>query len=282
MDFIKMQGTGNDFVMINALRVERDWPKLAVAMCDRHFGVGADGIVLVAPSDAADLKMRMFNPDGSEAEMCGNGIRCFAKYAIEEGLAPGERAQLTIETLAGLRTTTARMDGRYVRSVRVGMGKPRLAPKEIPVAASGSGPVIDHAIRVNGTSFKVTCVSMGNPHAVAFVDEPVSGLPLEVLGPKVEHDKFFPKRVNFEVANIVDKRHVTSRVWERGAGLTLACGTGACAVMVAAHLKGLVGDSVEVKVPGGALNIEWDGKGEVFLEGSAETVFRGTWPSNGR
>ena len=277
MDFAKMHGTGNDFVLIDGRGQERDWSGLAVGLCDRHYGVGADGILVVAPSQVADFRMRMFNPDGSEAEMCGNGIRCFTKYVIEEGIAPDGRSELRIETLAGIHQVTARPAGGVVRAVRVGMGRPRFKPAEIPVAASGRERVMDHPIKVDGTDLRVTCLSMGNPHAVAFVDQPVGQWPLEHLGPKVEHHDFFPKRVNFGIVNVLDRGHLAARVWERGAGPTLACGSGACAVAVAARLHDMIDETVDITLPGGDLRVQWDGSGEVWLEGPAELVFKGTW-----
>ena len=277
-----MQGAGNDYVVIGPRNPACDWSRLAVRMCDRHYGVGADGLLIVGPSEAADFRMRMFNPDGSEAEMCGNGIRCFAKYVIDEGLAPGERTDLTIETQAGLHAVSARIEGGAVSSVRVGMGTPRFAAEQIPVAASGLERVVDHPLDVDGDRFLVTCLSMGNPHAVTFVDRPVAELPLERIGPMVEHHPFFPNRVNFEVAQVHDRARMSVRVWERGVGETLACGTGACAVAVAARVKGLIDGAVEIALPGGTLQVEWDGEGEVWMEGPAETVFKGVWPDEAR
>jgi diaminopimelate epimerase len=221
--------------------------------------------------------MRMFNPDGSEAEMCGNGIRCLAKYAVERGIATPTDGAITVDTLAGrLRCEVSGADGRVER-VRVSMGRPRLAPDEIPVLAESSGPVLDLPVRVEGGDFRVTCVSMGNPHAVHFTEEPVEAIDLEHIGPRVEHHSAFPRRVNFEVANVLGRDRLRMRVWERGAGLTLACGTGACATAVAARLRGLVDDVVDVELPGGTVRIEWDGAGEVYLSGPAETVFEGRW-----
>ena len=282
MDFTKMQGAGNDYVVIGPRHPACDWSRLAVRMCDRHYGVGADGLLIVGPSEAADFRMRMFNPDGSEAEMCGNGIRCFAKYVIDEGLAPGERTDLAIETQAGLHAVSARIEGGAVSSVRVGMGTPRFAAEQIPVAASGLERVVDHPLDVDGDRFLVTCLSVGNPHAVTFVDRPVVELPLERIGPIVEHHPFFPNRVNFEVVQVHDRARMSVRVWERGVGETLACGTGACAVAVAARVKGLTDGAVEIALPGGTLQVEWDGKGEVWMEGPAETVFKGVWPDEDR
>ncbi len=278
MHFVKMQGAGNDFIVLDARKGDRDWPKLARAMCDRHFGVGGDGILLVAPSQKADFKMRIINQDGSEAEMSGNGMRCFVKYVIDEGLAQAKDGELRIETLAGILHVKAMLAGGKVARVRVAMGKPRLQPTEIPVSAPGQGPILDYHLHVDGQELKVSCVSMGNPHAVAFLSDPVDQWPLETLGPQVERHPFFPRRVNFEIVNVIDRGHLKSRVWERGAGITLACGTGACATAVAARLKGLIDDSVEIAEPGGVVKVEWDGQGEVFLEGPAALTFRGEWP----
>ena len=279
VDFVKMHGTGNDFILLDARTLQQDWPALAVKMCDRHFGIGGDGILLVAPSAKADFLMRMFNPDGSESEMCGNGVRCFAKYVMDSGLLPAKRSQMTVDTLAGVLPLTATLgtDG-LVRRIRVGMGTPCFTPKDIPVAADGAARIVDHPLQVAGDTFHVTCLSMGNPHAVAFLDQSVDQVPLEAVGPLVEHHPFFPRRVNFEIVNVIDRAHLKMRVWERGAGLTLSCGSGACAVAVAAQIKGLAGPTVDIDLPGGTLRLEWDGMGQVWLEGPAELVFRGQWP----
>jgi diaminopimelate epimerase len=278
MRFTKMQGTGNDFVLVEPQGREEDWSKLAVAMCDRHFGVGADGLILVLPAEGADLRMRMFNPDGSEAEMCGNGIRCFAKYAVERGLAPASDGRLTVDTLAGVLTAEVSGDGGRVERVRTSMGAPRFAPAEIPVSVEMEPPIRNLSLEVEGRTVAVTCVSMGNPHAVHFYAQPVSRYPLEEVGPKVEHHSLFPQRVNFEVARVLNRESMEARVWERGAGATLACGSGASAAMVAAHIQGMVDEKVDIKLPGGTLTIEWDGEGEVYLSGPAAEVFVGEWP----
>jgi diaminopimelate epimerase len=276
--FVKMHGTGNDFVLLEPQAGEKDWSRLAVAMCDRHFGVGADGLLLVLPSERADLRMRMFNPDGSEAEMCGNGVRCFAKYAVERGLVQPRDGRLTIETPAGVLTTEVVLAEGRAERVRTSMGVPRFAPAEIPVAAEAEPPLKNLSLDVEGQTVAVSCVSMGNPHAVHFSARPVSGYPLEEIGPRVEHHKLFPQRVNFEVARVLSRDLIEARVWERGAGPTLACGSGACAVMVAAHVDGRVDDRVDIRLPGGTLTIEWDGRGEVYLSGPAAEVFSGEWP----
>ena len=278
MKFTKLHGAGNDFVLVDALSLDRDWAKLAVAVCDRHFGVGADGLLLVLPSDSADLRMRMYNPDGSEAEQCGNGVRCFVKYAIERSLVSLQEGAMTVQTAAGVLTTQATVTEGRVDSVRVAMGRPRFAPQEIPVAVEAEPPLTDLSLEVDGQTLAVTCLSMGNPHAVLSWTQPVDAYPLEMIGPKVERHPLFPNRVNFEVARVLSRDRIEARVWERGAGATLACGSGAAAVMVAARLQDLVDDRAEVRLPGGTLTLEWDGKGEVYLTGPAVEVFEGEWP----
>ena len=277
MKFVKMHGTGNDFVLVEAQADERDWLRLAQAMCDRHFGVGADGLILVLPSSRADVRMRMFNPDGSEAEMCGNGLRCIVKYAVEGGLAHPRDGRIDVETPAGVLSAQTFSDGRTVERVRVSMGVPRFAPAEIPVLVEAKRPIVDLPLEVAGHELRLTCVSMGNPHAVHFLDGPVAAFPLEEVGPLVEHHSLFPQRVNFEVAQVLAADRIEARVWERGAGPTLACGSGASATVVAARLQSRVGERVDITLPGGTLVIEWDGGGEVYLTGPAERVFAGEW-----
>ena len=281
MEFTKMQGMGNDYILIDAREMERDWAKVAVALCDRHFGVGSDGILLICPSNVADYRMRIFNPDGSEAEACGNGIRMFTKYVVEKGLMAPDATQVKIETLGGVGMVTTFKDNGSVKSTRASMGAPRLKPHEIPVALQDDLDLVKgYPITVDGMTLKVTCVSMGNPHAVCFMDDPVDQFPLSEVGPKVEQHPLFPQRVNFEIANVIDRSHVKVRVWERGAGETLACGSGACAVTVAGRLHDAADSPLEVDLPGGTLTIEWDGEGEVYLFGPAEYVFTGEWEEN--
>ena len=278
MKFVKMQGTGNDFLFVEARDdSERDWEALSRAMCDRHYGAGADGVILVLPSDRADVRMRLFNADGSEAEVSGNGVRCLVKYAIERKLAAPRDGRLRIEAVHGVLEAEASMTGRSVSAVRLSMGPPRFAPNEVPVVAEME-PVIDFPLEVDGQRLEVTCLSMGNPHAVLFVDEPVESYPLELIGPKVEDYVAFPERVNFGVAQVQAPDRMALRVWERGVGETLACGTGCCAALVAARMKARAGDRVEIEQPGGVLTVEWDGKGDVYLSGPAEFVFEGEWP----
>jgi diaminopimelate epimerase len=273
-----MHGAGNDFILVDGRGMERDWPSLAQAMCERNTGVGADGILLALPSAHAAARMRVFNADGSEAEQCGNGLRCFAKYVVEAGMARPQGDRLTVETIAGdIDIDLIRQNGAIVGAT-TDMGLPRFSPAEIPVAVEKAPPVLDLPLSVGEVSFDVNCVSMGNPHAVHFVEQPVGDFPLREIGPRVEHHDLFPARVNFEVARVLDRRHIESRTWERGVGETQACGTGAAAIMVAAHLHGLVDDVVEVKEPGGVLTLRWPGSGNVILSGPAAFVYRGDWP----
>ena len=283
MEFTKMHGAGNDYVYVDARAMpDRDWNSLSRAISDRHFGVGGDGLILVMDSDVADLQMRMFNSDGSEGEMCGNGIRCFAKYAIERGIVSPSSELVTVDTLAGVRTVYPRYDGTAVGSARVSMGKPHFVPRDIPVALDPAisdqpGPIVNYAVHPGDFRLFMTFVSMGNPHAVTFIDQPVEEFPLHNIGPLVERHPIFPRRVNFEIVNIGEDGNLDARVWERGSGETMACGTGACAIGVASRLLGHTGDRVTIRLPGGSLDIEWDGNGEVFLEGPATEVFSGVW-----
>jgi diaminopimelate epimerase len=272
MKFAKMQATGNDFVLIEAGEMERDWPELARAMCHRHFGVGSDGLILILPSKVAELGMRMFNPDGSEAEACGNGLRCVARYALEKGLA-GAGREFRVETLDGVRKVKA-----VEKGIQVDMGVPRFKPEEIPMQVEEQLDIImDYPVAVAGEKLLLTCLSMGNPHAVLFVPGEVTEFLLATVGPQVENHPIFPNRVNFEIADVLGRNKVRARVWERGAGETLSCGSGACAVAIAARLHGQVDSHVDIILPGGTLAVDWDGIGEVMLSGPAELVFWGEW-----
>jgi diaminopimelate epimerase len=275
--FVKMQGTGNDFLLVETEGEGRDWGALAREMCDRHYGIGADGLMLVLPSREADVRMRLFNADGSEAEVSGNGVRCLVKYAVERGLARPRDGRVRVEAASGVLEAELFGDERCVDRVRLSMGAPRFAPREVPVLTEMEPPILDMPLEVGGRTLAVTCLSMGNPHAVLFLDGPVEEYPLEDVGPEVERHSAFPARVNFGVARVLARDRMELRVWERGVGETLACGSGSSAAMVAARLKGLVGDSVDIKQPGGALTVEWDGRGEVYLSGPAEFVFEGEW-----
>ncbi len=273
-----MQGAGNDFLLVDGTGQVRDWPSLAKAMCERNFGAGADGLLVALPSSTAAVRMRLFNADGSEAEMSGNGVRCFAKFVVDEGLARPDGDSLSVETGAGRIVVRLSLDKGSVTGATVDMGRPRLAAAEIPVAVERGPPILDLPLQAGGRELAVNCVSMGNPHAVHFVTSPVVDFPLREIGPLVERHALFPARVNFEIARVLDRGHIESRTWERGVGETLACGTGASAIMVAAWLKGYVGDAVDIQERGGVLSLRWDGSGSVFLSGPATYVYRGEWP----
>ncbi len=280
MRLTKLHGLGNDYLFYTPSPGEEeqpDWSDLARRASDRHFGVGADGLILALPSAVADLRMRIFNADGSEAEMCGNGIRCLAKYAVEERLVDPTAERLRIETLAGILTIDLVRQGGEVVGARVDMGQPRLRPVDIPVAVEGEGPILDYPLVVDGVQLRLAFVSMGNPHAVHFVETDPDEFPLERIGPLVEHHPLFPRRTNFQVVQVLDRHRVKHRVWERGAGLTLASGTSAAAVCVAGCLKGLLESPVVDSLPGGELLLEWDGKGSVFMTGPAVRVFDAEW-----
>ena len=285
MNFTKMQGAGNDFIVVEASNMLRDWSSLAISMCDRHFGIGADGLLILLPSDRADLRLRIFNPDGSEAEACGNGLRCLVKYVVDKGLLPGELEgikEILVETVAGIRKVKIHKASGKLTKIQAGMGIPKFEVKDIPVAIEPDkgnlvNIMINYQIIIGGRELLLNFISMGNPHAVYFWQYPVSHFPLSQLGPEVERHKIFPNRVNFEIARVINRGQIEARVWERGAGETLACGSGACAVAVAAQLYGYIDNKVDIKLPGGILNVEWDGVGEVLLSGPTEKVFTGEW-----
>lgn len=276
MRFTKMQGLGNDYVYVNCFKEKIDNPpELARRISDRHFGVGSDGLIMINPSDKADFEMEMYNADGSRGEMCGNGIRCVAKYVYDYGLT--DKTSISVETLGGIKYLDLTVQDGKVKLVKVNMGRPELAPSKVPVAAEGDRAV-DEPITVDGKEYRMTCVSMGNPHAVIFTDCDIRELPLEEIGPKFENHERFPKRVNTEFVRVLDRRTAEMRVWERGSGETLACGTGACAVAVACVLNGLTEDEVTVRLLGGDLQIKWDRENDiVYMTGPAEVVFDGEW-----
>ena len=278
MKFTKMHGAGNDYVYVNAFEQDRDWAEVSRMISDRHTGIGADGLIIAIPSDKADFQMRMFNADGSEGEMCGNGIRCLVAFAIDEGIVRKNEGLKTVETGAGVLTVTPEFNGNEMTNASVGMGYPVFEPSKVPVnILVGDWPILNYPLAVDGYDLELTFVSMGNPHAIAFIDDDVDDFPLESVGPKVENHSLFPNKVNFEITNVLTERHVKTRVWERGSGITMACGTGACAVMAAAKLKNLVGDCVEVELPGGILEVRWTGCGELIMRGPVKTVFKGEW-----
>jgi len=273
MKFTKWQGCGNDFVLIDCREQEpADYAVLSVKVCDRHYGIGADGILVVLLSDVADFRMRIFNTDGSEAEMCGNGIRCFARYIYDCGLT--EKTEFTVETGAGILVPKIILEDGVVTGVRVDMGEPHLLGEEIPVAGYEGKKVIGEPIIVEGTTYQMTAVSMGNPHCVVFVDD-VEHFPIESIGTKFEHHVMFPRKTNTEFVEVKDCSHVRMRVWERGAAITLACGTGSCATLVAGVLNGKLNRKAEVRLDGGKLLVEWAENNHVFMTGPAELVFVG-------
>lgn len=275
MKFTKMHGCGNDYVYVNGFTemVDSDKkPEVVRFLSDRHFGIGGDGVIFINPSEVADFEMEMWNADGTRAEMCGNGIRCVAKYVYDFGLT--DKTEVSIVSAGKIKYITMTLKEGKVDMVRVNMGAPILQALEVPVV-SEKEQVVDEEIVVEGVSYKMTCVSMGNPHAVVFVDD-VKDFPLETIGPKFENHERFPKRTNTEFVKVIDKKTVEMRVWERGTGETLACGTGCCAIAVACVLNGLTENSITVKVLGGELQITWDKKENlVYMTGPATTVFRG-------
>lgn len=281
MRFTKMHGCGNDYIYVDGAKEhipEQEKPEIVRKLSDRHFGIGGDGVIFINPSDVADFEMEMYNADGSRAEMCGNGIRCVAKYVYDKGLT--DKEQITVVSCGKVKTIELVVEGSEsegrgrVAKARVNMGSPILAPTEIPVRAEGER-VVDETILVGGTEYRMTCVSMGNPHAVIFTDD-VADLKLEQIGPKFENHERFPNRTNTEFVEVLDRKTVFMRVWERGTGETLACGTGCCATAVACILNGLTEEEITVKLLGGELQIKWEREENVvYMTGPAATVFEG-------
>ena len=275
MKFTKMHGCGNDYIYVDGTKeilTPQEKPEVVRCLSDRHFGIGGDGVIFINPSREADFEMEMYNMDGSRAEMCGNGIRCVAKFVYDKGLT--DKTSISVISCGKIKYLTLSIENGKVSTVRVNMGSPILKAKDIPVI-SDKEEVIGDEIEVAGETYKMTCVSMGNPHAVVFVDE-VAGLPLEKIGPLFENHVRFPKRVNTEFVKVLDENTVEMRVWERGTGETLACGTGACATVVACVLNGLTKEQVTVKLLGGNLQIQWDRVSNlIYMTGPATTVFEG-------
>ncbi len=276
MKFTKMQGCGNDYVYINGFTEKiGDKPAFVRAVSDRHFGVGGDGAIFINPSEEADFEMEMYNADGTRAEMCGNGIRCVAKYVYDKGLT--DREQISIVSFGNVKYVDLYVENGLVRSVKVNMGAPVLEAKMVPVNSAMERSV-DEPITVNGKEYRMTCVSMGNPHAVVFMEN-IAKLDIASIGPLFENHEVFPNRTNTEFVEVVDRTHVNMRVWERGTGETLACGTGCCATVAACVLNGLTEDEVTVRVLGGEIDIRWDrNKNLIYMTGPAETVFEGEFP----
>ena len=282
MKFTKMHGCGNDYVYVDCTKeVIPDIEATAIRVSDRHFGIGSDGLILIKSSEVADFEMDMYNADGSRGKMCGNGIRCVAKYVYDHGLT--NKTEITVDTQAGIKTLQLTVCDGKVSKVCVDMGEPVLIPQEIPVKASVLGladdqreAIVAQPFTVANSSYDITCVSMGNPHCITFIDEDVRSFPLESIGPLFEKHELFPEGVNTEFVNIIDKEHLRMRVWERGSGETLACGTGACAVAVASYLNGFTGRNVDIELMGGHLEIAYDeATNHVFMTGPATEVFSG-------
>lgn len=278
MKFTKMHGCGNDYIYINGATekiAKEDKPDFVRKISDRHFGVGGDGAIFINPSDEADFEMEMYNADGSRAEMCGNGIRCVAKYVYDKGLT--DKTDISVISCGRIKYLKLLIKDGKVDTVRVNMGAPELKPENIPVAVEGRESVISEPIMVCGTEYKMTCVSMGNPHAVVFMDN-VEDLKIEQIGPYFENHELFPNRTNTEFVKVLNRKNVQMRVWERGTGETLACGTGCCATVVACILNGLTDEAVTVKLLGGELEIEWDRSNNlVYMTGPAVTAFEGEY-----
>ncbi len=276
IEFVKMHGLGNDYVYIDAINQNiNNKNELAKKVSDRHFGIGSDGMILICKSDIADFRMQMFNSDGTEAEMCGNGIRCVGKFVYDNGYT--DKENIEIETLAGVKKLKLYVQNGKVEKVKVDMGEPILEPNKIPVISSEE-PVKDLNLNIMDRNFKFTCISMGNPHAVTFIDEDVNEFDIEKYGKLVEINAAFPQRTNVEFINVLDKNTIKMRVWERGAGETLACGTGACASAVASFLNGFTERNVIVELLGGNLEIEWNEEdNHIYMTGPATTVYKGIY-----
>lgn len=273
MEFTKMQGCGNDYVYVNGFENKIDNPnKLSEIVSDRHFGIGSDGLIVINPSEKADFKMSMYNADGSEGKMCGNGIRCVAKYVYDNKMT--DKTTIAVETLSGIKTLELNVKNDKVETVKVNMGTPILLPKDVPVV-SDKDKVVDEPIVIDDKEYRITCVSMGNPHAITFIEN-TDDLEIETIGPKFENNPIFPDRVNTEFIQILDRNTVKMRVWERGSGETFACGTGACATVVACVLNGLTDEKVTVKLLGGDLFIEYNREeNTAYMTGPAKVSFTG-------
>ena len=288
MKFTKMQGAGNDFVVIAANDNHRNWSDLATKMCDRHYGIGADGLLISLPSKVADFKMRIFNADGSESAVCGNGLRCLVRHYIDANKVKND-SEVIVETSIALRTARIHRRKGKVTEIQVNMGEPKIGLNGTPIKAINQKQQLDimsimnREIVVAGKKLLLSLVSIGNPHAIHFCDSTVADFPLAELGLKVEQHKLFPDETNFEVVRIISRKQVEARVWERGVGETLACGSGACAIVVAGNLLGWLDDKVEIHLPGGILQVEWDIENDndndnsIYLSGPTETVYTGEW-----
>ncbi len=283
MKFVKMQGAGNDFVVIRTRYENRNWSKIAIEICNRNYGAGADGLLLLLPSTVADFKMRILNADGSESRACGNGMRCLVKYFLDEAADDRKNTEVTIETIAGVRKARIHRRQGRVTEIQASMGEPRVGHNGESVVLNENSNIFDitndmnRIVKIDGKDLLLHLIAIGNPHAVHFTIDDISEYPLKKIGPKVEMHRLFPDETNYEIVRIINRREVEARVWERGVGETLACGSGACAITVAGRLLGLLDSKVDVKLPGGTLTVEWKGQGEVYLSGPAVTVYHGKW-----
>ena len=275
IQFTKMHGAGNDYVFIDGRNSTLNWSSLAISISDRHFGVGADGLIVAFDSKDADIRMQMYNLDGSEGMMCGNGIRCFVAFGVNIGLLNRDSASFSVETASGILEVTPIWENDQMVAASVNMGLPKFLSSEVPFILKGYQSLEDYDLEIEDQHFAVSALSMGNPHAVTILDTPISGFDLAHIGPKIENHPMFPQQVNFEIINILNRDLISLRVWERGSGQTLACGTGACAAAVIAIKKGLVNSKVTVKLPGGNLEIQWENDSYVYMKGPIKTVFQG-------
>ena len=280
-----MQSAGNDFILVETGDTDTDWSAISRRMCDRHYGIGADGLLLMMPSDIADFRMRILNADGSESETCGNGLRCMVRYYLDQGNMAGKAGQIRVETITGIRQARTLTENETSSEIQVAMGKPGFNEDDIPVKPGQCRIDIKQLIACNitaaGNDFRLNLVSMANPHAVYFTDNQVTEFPLSDIGPEITGNEMFPEGINFEVARVLNRDTIEARVWERGVGETLACGSGACAVAVVAQLHEYAGSKVNVHLPGGILKVDWDSTGGVYLSGPAETVYTGKWEGEG-
>lgn len=290
MRFTKMHGCGNDYVYIDGRESNAKWAELSPMISDRHMGIGSDGIIIALNSNVANVRMLMFNSDGSEGDMCGNGVRCFAKFVIDKKIVKEFQECVDVETKSGVLSVLPLWENNIIIGGKVKMGVPRTDPRDIPVILdqdkiiANQNPIIRYPVTIDEIPLQLTFVSMGNPHAVAFIDEPIDSFPLSRIGPKIENHPMFPDRVNFEIVNRMGNEDFKARVWERGSGETMACGSGACAIAVASRLVDISDshlssfpDSVKIQLPGGTLNVIWDGLHDIYLEGPVKEVFSGDW-----
>jgi len=277
--FEKMHGAGNDYIFINGYNLTFDWPKLSIAISDRHFGIGSDGLIVAMPSQTADIKMQMFNADGSEGRMCGNGIRCLVAFAIKNNLINKDKKQIAVETLSGIKRVEPIWENNMIVGAKVAMGFPQFSPQSIPVLLENKTDITNYPLHINGNILNISCVSIGNPHCVVFTNQNSHKINVSTYGPLVENHNIFPEKVNFEVATIESRDYIEVGVWERGSGITLACGTGACAVTAIGIKQKLLDTQVTVRLPGGELKVSWTGRGEdeMILEGPVETICTGTY-----